>query len=1220
MVNSPDGGVITYSEEDELSSEQLQKLMLDAAHCDFLERHERAEALAHSVAGCSSTTTLLPVSIGEAVSEQQQFLLQTQPTPAEARKQAPPIFSAYLRGPGWPQLAARNEQLRTLLDCMHARGLQVAAPPSKAALCVGDEAAHALPRVLLYAWASHQGGWLEGTVRALNDNPCALLDGEPINVVAYYEADDCEAVHALSVKDYAEPRCNGWLLFEPSNGAALAASRLAVRSLESRDYGAPALHTQATIPNRAALPRLGALRSSRLGSGTVDEAAPLQLEENEEGSTRAQTLRLLRGHDGSLGFSVAKYPRNMVDCVHGGGSAHRAGLRAADVIVAVNGEKLSPRRAAADALARSSQKTVCTITIVRPLPNALAQVIPASEPATITPRPSQSSTSRRRALFARTSLAGHALPPVFLLLGSQAEVDARMDTRLEEQAIITGTSMAALRRKMYHVMKIDLYIQAASGGFAGLQGGEVGGQLWTLQAKSSYFAMLFCDMVRLHEGWDASWGAFFAKRKVAATRLAFPRGGYQSDIFAALTLADAHSLLSALDIETEFERDGASTCASIEAHLLRIRSDDPRMVAAESVLNAVFSRLVRSLHASGGIFASGLTSAELDRGTAKLSVGPILVKEVVGKLNSRVGRRRLRQAKAATSLVDWHTEGPHARCLQGKSRAYSTEYVKATKRVLAWHLTNQGWKTVRLTHKLEKGEVAYTAVVELQTRIVLKAYHTSLSLCEKQKVFRAMAATEDVMQTLLRSKRLTVALDLQMAVAEELSYRLALRVSDAEGLCRDNFAYGQGREHADVEFNLERHKADSAGHGASRWLQHCQGCQFAFLGTHNLDGRQWSFQSACGFQFTSSATPAMRCSVCMLLYLLDMQGCAAEEAPLLREMAGGGGWSWRGGTDGCTEHFSTTRLPYESFNKLLHEDVRQANAWREYHLRLPPWPKASAHWHMFRHGHIIMALIFQTPKGELMRSSRVHPRTLESYRAHTGGLLSVLFDQAHMEGSVQERTRKTQCHSLARRIAQSAATVDEELLRNELIGMCETFGITPVALERAPAGLRQLILSGAAMYRPTLLSMQHIGILQQEFNRHSAGAPSLALESCEVELSTLVTSIETAGTVDNAAEHEGTGPGTHTADGAPSSHTSSGAALQPAQPDESDDNMEDEDSDNDELDEVGTQRGDDDSDDGDGEATVAGDVEELLLRWQDLYAEARANVADAGSGSLGAVH
>ena len=1202
-------GVIIFDEEEELSSDQLYQLIQETAHCDFLERCEKAPLVAS--AACSSSTALLISPNAEAEGKREAPPQWSQPTS--------PIFSPYLRDRGWLQLAARDPQLRSIFDGMAARGLQVAAPPSASALRVGDETAHQLPRVLLFAWPPGQGGgWLEGELCALNDNAQALLDGDQINIIAYYEADSTEAFHALKLEDYAQPREYGWLLLERNSGTAPMAARLETRSLESREYAELAGGTSAALTfswDASSLPRLSTLRRNArngadCGSIEVVHARERTRDSDVERAAIAGastlSLRLSRGRDGSLGFSMAKSPRNVVDCVHKGGSAHFADLHAGDVIVSVNGEQLTPRLSASDALSRISHRMECSLTVVRqPSVQPLATV-GCSAGAT------RKGSTQRRALFARTSLAGLTLPPVYLLQGSQAEVDARVDVRLQEQAILTGAGSAAVRKKMLHVMKLDLYLQAASGGYVGLSGGEVGGLLWTLSAHTTYFAMLLLDMTRIHDAWGGIWNDFFEKRKVAATRLANPRGGYQSDIFGAVTCADARKLLAALGIHLEHEDR-----ASVDARLLRFRSDDPRLLAAEAVLNKVFALVIRPLHEKDGVFFSGLTSAELEQGASRLSVGPMMVKYVAGKLNSVTGRRRLRSAKTGTALVGWLTEGSHARTSKGETRSYSADYVKSSKRILAWYLKGQGWETAQMTRKLEKGEVAYTVVVALQTEIVRRAYYRSLSLSEKQRVFRAMAATEDVMQTLLHSKRLTVAQDLQTAVGEELSYRLDLRVSDVEGLDRDNFAYGQAETKADIEFNLDRHKGDSAGHGASRWLQHCQGCEFACLGPHNHDGRQWSLRSACGFQFSSLATPASRCPACLLLYLLSMQGDAPDDAPLFRVLVGGGGWSWCGGIDGCAEHFSTNRLQYEAFNALLHEDVLQANAWREVNLNLPPWPLAFAHWHMFRHGGIIMAIIFKQPIGELERSARIDRRTLESYRAHTGGLLSVLFDEAHKEDSVHARTCEAQCQALARRIAESAGDVDEAQLRDELFGMCDSLGFTPAALQRVPAGMRQLMVSGAAMYRPPLLSIQHVGPLQEElergYNRHE---PSMALEYGEVKLSTLVTSVDAAlAAVSDGSEHQNMAtrlerPSVDAKGGADDDAMEDGNSVddEAEEEDEVDEADEADEVDKEDANDAATQAGDEGGDK-DGESTQAGDLQELHLDWQDIYAEALAQVA-----------
>ena len=119
---SSDDGVIIFDEEEELSSEQLNQLLQETAHCDFLERREQVPLVVG--AACSSSTALLISPNAEAEGECEAPPQWSQPTS--------PIFSPYLRDRGWLQLAARDPQLRSIFDGMAARGLQVQGTPTGA--------------------------------------------------------------------------------------------------------------------------------------------------------------------------------------------------------------------------------------------------------------------------------------------------------------------------------------------------------------------------------------------------------------------------------------------------------------------------------------------------------------------------------------------------------------------------------------------------------------------------------------------------------------------------------------------------------------------------------------------------------------------------------------------------------------------------------------------------------------------------------------------------------------------------------------------------------------------------------------------------------------------------------------------------------------------------------------------------------------------------------
>ena len=424
--------------------------------------------------------------------------------------------------------------------------------------------------------------------------------------------------------------------------------------------------------------------------------------------------------------------------------------------------------------------------------------------------PVQPATSGRSLpLFARSSLARESLPPVPLLLCSNEVAAKAVEARLEEQAILSGHGLDALRQKERTVQKMDLYFQAASGGHAGLFGSHVGGQLWTLQAKPSYMALLFLDMTRVHGVGRES-------------QLAFRRGGLQAVTRSRMTRADVTELLEALQLSVHGTADQRKAAAAAVGEL---RGQDVRILAGETVVNAVFARLVREMHAPGGVFAIGLTEGLLESGAPKLCVGALLVKQLARFFTcSTRPRQRLLEGGGGSDYVGGLiNEGPRARDrVTGEVSPYAASTLQTYKSALSWHLRREGWQTVKVQGTPTRP--AYLSVVELEMRVVRKAYFNSVCLATKQKLYRAMAATEDVMQLLLSLTNVAVALDLMTVVAMLLSYALGLRVSDVSLLTWSNFRFGRSQQRADVEFTTPRHKGDGKGHGFSRQLQHCEGC------------------------------------------------------------------------------------------------------------------------------------------------------------------------------------------------------------------------------------------------------------------------------------------------------------------------------------------------------------------------------------------------------------
>ena len=693
---------------------------------------------------------------------------------------------------------------------------------------------------------------------------------------------------------------------------------------------------------------------------------------------------------------------------------------------------------------------------------------------------------RARAIFARASLHGQALPPVPLLLCTHSEAHAAVVARLEEQAVLTGTGQEALRVKMAKVCRLDLYVQAASAGHMGLiYGSHIGGQLWTLSAKPSFLAIMFLDMGRIHGG-DKGF-------------LAFPRGGYQAHIKARVTRGEARQLLTALGMPARMPfKERQQAAIELNAR----RGDDPTLAAGEAVLNAVFARLVCELHAEGGVFESDLPAITFEEGLGKLRVGSALVKEVATSFMCGPRWHAMLAKGPLSESVGQLNEGPYSRDASGNTIKFSADTVRTYKSVLSWWLRRNGWPSKNMPKRGRRN--AYVSVVQLEMPVVRKAYYTVLRRCEEQKLHRAMAATEDVMQQLLTMLVVSVALDLTMMVAMCLSYALGLRVSDVHLLDRNNFRYGVAEERADVEFVLDRHKGDGNGEGFCRWLQHCHRCEFEYLSAAgNQDGRAWSVRSAATYQCTNNATPAARCHVCMLLMMLAMQGDAPHDAPLFREMAPGEVWSWQRLEFGSASSFSEERMRYRSFNARLRQLLLRVNAWRA-GKGLVQWVAASFHWHMFRHGHVIMALVFNVPVTEILRSLRMLPSTLQAYRAHVSSAFGSLLDVAQTHCGVQERARSIECNALA--VAAVGPGADCTVLRCELELMCATLHVSSSGLRHLRPAMRQLVIHGAAAR--SLLSIRFVVPLLAELQRTDGERTAQPAANVELPTSQHITNIE----------------------------------------------------------------------------------------------------------------
>ena len=1062
--------LIELSEDDELSPEALRDFLVEASHrvhddqrqiCMELEAAEVGSLEAATVrsralmAGSStsttggSTTVAAPLAVDgtqsashndceslpdawKTLAAKDVHLSHILDEVAERRLLlAAPTLPIFSEylSDAWRVLAARDGRVRSLFDEVAERGLRVSSPPPAEALLVGTHAGRLLPRVLAYRWQGD--GWLLGEIVACNDNPHALHGGQPINFIVTYSSDD-------------------------------GAGERAEHALRLEDYAKTTINGWLLFEAE---------------QGAAASELPVETLQSTRGSRKARSavaedrgcLALARPHRSTAAATRAKIASSSLDDQ-----------------ISINRRFCNPqlRPSAEPAVAVSALAAVAC-------PSNSERACRAGSGAPSRDQPLAS--CRPRAIFARASLHGVVLPPMPLLLCDTTESHAAVAARLEEQSILTGCGHDELCKRMRKVQQLDLFLQAASGGQAGLYGDEVGGQLWTLSAKPSYLAIIFLDMAREH-----------GKGKMG--RLAFARGGYQSLIRANMTCADATSLIEALGL-TSLDSDEARRQAAVD--LNGARGDDDRILAGKAVLNGVFALIVRQDHTEDGVFAHGLSAEELDWGVGRLHVGALLVKQLGIYFACGLARHRLTTAKPDELVGGKLREGPHARDESGKVRKYSGSTINGFKSVLGWWLRRQGWKSIRMRVK-GVPNASYLSVEELESRLVRKAYFTTVRMCINQRVFRAMAATEDVMQALLAVLCVVIAKDLTMVVAMCVAYGLGLRVSDTHLLNRSNFRYGRTERRADVEFVADRHKGDGQGQGFSRWLQHCHGCEFEYRSAAgNADGRGWSMMSAAGYQWKTSVTPGQRCPVCLLLMLLSMQGDAPVDAPLFRRLVKGAKWGWKNGEAGCAAHFTSERLQYWKYNEWLHQLLIQVNDWRE-DRGLAHWPRSDFHWHMFRHGHVIMALIYKTPQAEIQRSLRMNPETLQSYCAHVVGALGALFDGAQTHEGVQQRAWAVELDRLAEAVVGRGDACGA--LRSELQRLCDIIQVSPTALRRAKPCLRQLIVHGAAMRH--ILSVRFATPLLDELRKAdlpSTSSTAAALPSTSstsdpavLELSTLV--------------------------------------------------------------------------------------------------------------------
>ena len=355
-----------------------------------------------------------------------------------------------------------------------------------------------------------------------------------------------------------------------------------------------------------------------------------------------------------------------------------------------------------------------------------------------------------------------------------------------------------------------------------------------------------------------------------------------------------------------------------------------------------------------------------------------------GGLRSRLQKAGLDDVVGVRTSV-----GAHAFDTMNRVRPFAETTIIAMKQALSWYLLACcGWPTVRMSGRGKVPE--YTAVLALQHRPVVQAYALARQLSVRQHVYRAMAATEEVMHELLSVLMLGVACDLLHAAIFTLAYMVALRVSDVHALNLESLAFGKHARTNDILVTLPNSKADGAGEGFKRWVQHPRSCPCsskAFSG--RSDGLAWCVASTMGWQFDTSTGDIPVCNACVLLMYLDLSGAlthvragTGEGVPVFRALNHGRRFSWLMGKDAhrrcqtaSAVDFSEQRLPYEAYNDGLHLVVDRVNELRT-DRGVATWPRNEAHFHMFRHGHVIMELVFGASLSELLPEGAVQRVTV----------------------------------------------------------------------------------------------------------------------------------------------------------------------------------------------------------------------------------------------------
>ena len=697
-----------------------------------------------------------------------------------------------------------------------------------------------------------------------------------------------------------------------------------------------------------------------------------------------------------------------------------------------------------------------------------------------------SSTVQPRALFTRTSLANIALPKVSLIPAAfQANLDEEglrtvLKARLEAQREATGHLGQAVLDKVASVRRFDHYLQAATAGYAGVF--DAIQRDW-LSRHRAYIGLAFLDMCRSSgEGLQA--------------RLAFPRGGVASMVIEAVTRREVEALLTVMAVEDL----GATDAERRRAVMVALDPTDARLVQGMAILNGTFARVVRAMHAEGGVFEHTGSAEALEGVEQRLHIGDNVVRRVTvfwacqAAPNVRDGLRTRLQKAGLNDVVGVRNVGAYAFDTMNRVRPFAESSIIAMKQALSWYLLACcGWPSVRMSGR---GKVPdYTAVLALQHRPVVQAYALARQLSVRQHVYRAMAATEEVMHELLSVLVLGVACDLLHAAIFTLAYMVALRVSDVHALNLENLAFGKHARTNDILVTLPNSKADGAGEGFKRWVQHPRSCPCASKALSQCsDGLAWCVASTMGWQFDTSTGDIPVCNACVLLMYLDLSGAlthvragTGKGVPVFRALTYGGRFSWLMGKDArrlcqtaSASDFSEQRLPYEAYNDGLHLVVDRVNELRT-DRGVAAWPRNEAHFHMFRHGHVIMELVFGASLSELMRSARLDPSTVASYIAHVSTTYAALVqgaegrsnaaeqllvvERGQVEDLVQVMTTQLLTTPTGKRTVDrlGGASSGRQQMAVQVHGLFDALGLSVRGLRSCSERVRQVLVYGCAV-------------------------------------------------------------------------------------------------------------------------------------------------------------